>query len=116
MKGRTPTASEKEFMNDIANIGCIVCRNNGIENDSVSIHHMDGRVKTGCHYYVLPLCARHHQYADTKKPKRWYSLHGDGKAAFGQHHGTESELYMQCLEILSEEMLIDDAKKSELAL
>ena len=99
MKGRTPTRQEKEFMNRMASIGCIVCLNQGYSTPVVSVHHMDGRVKTGCHYHVLPLCGRHHQVPDSQKPPRWHSLHVN-KTEFERAYGTEMELYQQCLGII----------------
>ena len=99
MKGRAPTADEKEFMNKIARLGCIACRKMGFFNDYVSLHHIEGRIKPGCHYKVLPLCERHHQLADTNKPPLWHTLHHN-KRAFEREYGTEMELYHECLELI----------------
>lgn len=102
MKGRAPTSEEKEFMIKIASLGCIVCRNMGYETPHVSIHHIDGRVKKGCHFHVLPLCGNHHQVPDSQKPPRWFALHAN-RAEFEKEYGTERGLYLQCLEILNEQ-------------
>jgi hypothetical protein len=59
---RAVTPEEKLLWNRMASeIGCIACRIDGIYNSYVSIHHIDGRTKPGCHLNVLPLCAAHHQ-------------------------------------------------------
>ena len=101
MKGKTRSKSDIEFQGRIASIGCIVCRNNGIENDYVSIHHITGRSSKSAHRQVLPLCANHHQIADTQKPERWFALHAN-KAKFEKEYGSQNELYEQCIEILGE--------------
>jgi hypothetical protein len=61
MKGKTRTTSEKSLQNRIAQLGCIACLKDGVFNDQVSIHHIDGRTKPEAHTKVLPLCAGHHQ-------------------------------------------------------
>ena len=61
MKGKTRTLSEKALQNRIAQLGCIACLHDGVFNDQVSIHHIDGRTKPNAHTKVLPLCAGHHQ-------------------------------------------------------
>jgi len=97
MKTRTPTKDEKEFMDKMARVGCIACIKDGRYNDHVSLHHMDGRTKPGCHYHVIPLCGKHHQIMDTQHPPRWYSIHGN-KKQFEELYGTEEDLYQECLE------------------
>ena len=61
LTGRKPNEEERRLWNKLAEIGCIACRIDGIHNPLVSIHHIDGRTKEGCHRLVLPLCAGHHQ-------------------------------------------------------
>lgn len=101
MKGRAPTKDEKEFMNLMAEVGCIACRKEGNLNSNISIHHMDGRIKEGCHYKVLPLCGNHHQIPDTFSPPRWGTIHNN-KRIFEERYGTEIDLYHECIEIMKE--------------
>ena len=101
MKGASRSKADIEFQDRIASIGCIVCRNQGIENDMVSIHHIEGRTKKSAHRKVLPLCYQHHQGVDNSKPKRWFTLHGN-KAEFEREYGTQYELLDQCLGIINE--------------
>ena len=57
-----PTKAEKVYWDKLANVvGCVACRIDGITNNHVSIHHIDGRTKKGAHMNVIPLCAGHHQ-------------------------------------------------------
>lgn len=105
MKGRPPTKEEKLFMDEICQIGCIVCLNHGVYTPQVSPHHMEGKTKPGAHFKVIPLCGKHHQESDTQKPKRWIARHGgngDGKHQFEQAYSKEVDLYHQCLDLMKE--------------
>ena len=77
----------KAYWDKVAAIGCIACRQDGIFNDYVSIHHVDGRTKPGAHYRVLPLCGPHHQTGGEDAP----AIH-PFKKRFIQKYGTEAEL------------------------
>lgn len=80
MKGRTPTAAEKQWMNRVSTYGCYCCRRMGLMNDNILIHHVDGRTKPGAHFLVIPLCATHHEYnsADGLHANigRWRRIYG----------------------------------------
>ncbi len=102
MKGRTPSAAEKRHMAEVAELGCIVCRNTfGIYSEA-AIHHIDGKTKPGAHSRVLPLCARHHQvssdsgeYTTRHAPGR-----NAGKAMFEAAYGSEDDLLAQVNDLL----------------
>lgn len=100
MKGRTPTRYEKHMHDRMASeIGCIACRNDGIRNMHVSIHHIDGRTKPGAHMKVLPLCSGHHQ--DGTGAPGLIAVH-PWKRRFEEKYGTQLELLEECMEILAE--------------
>lgn len=61
MHGTKPTDEEKRLWDKLAARGCIACRIDGIFQPLVSIHHIGGRTRPGCHRNVIPLCAGHHQ-------------------------------------------------------
>ena len=91
----SPTKAERKYWDNLSEqVGCIVCRNLGLTNHYVSIHHIDGRTKKGAHKRCLPLCYPHHQGKEGIHPykRRWTNL-----------HGTEAELQDQCARILAEE-------------
>ena len=97
MKGRTPTKSERQWMNAICQIGCIVCRNEyGVFSPAVP-HHMDGKTKEGAHLKTIPLCGAHHQTGEGCISRHPY------KARFEAEYGTEEELLEQCRDIISDE-------------
>lgn len=82
MKGIARTQKEIEFHDRVAALGCISCRQEGIFNPWVSIHHAHGRTKPGCHMWVLPLCEPHHQNNGTaiaRHPykRRWEARYGN---------------------------------------
>lgn len=97
MKGRTPTKSEKHLHNQIAALGCIACRKDGIFTEMVSIHHIDGRTKPDAHKKVLPLCAGHHQ--DGTGAAGLIAVH-PWKARFETKYGTQSELLAYCMALV----------------
>lgn len=88
MKGRTPTAEERRWLDKITAYGCCVCRMFHIYSPA-SPHHIDGKTKPGAHLLTIPLCGPHHQIKSNEG--RWTSLHGDGRAAFARAYGSELE-------------------------
>lgn len=94
-KQRTVSAVERLLWGRLASLGCIACQKDGHYNSHVSIHHVDGRTKPGCHLLVLPLCAGHHQ-AGTGEDKSLIAVHPD-KARFEARYGTQRELLAECL-------------------
>ena len=97
-KQRAPTKAEKEYWNRLAGLGCIACMIDHMHQPEVSIHHVDGRMKPGCHMLVLPLCAGHHQ-AGTGNDKSLIAVHPD-KARFEARYGTQEELMARCAALL----------------
>jgi len=90
MKGRTPTAEEKRWMNAICKHGCIVCWNTKGIWSPASPHHIDGKTKPDTHFKTIPLCGPHHQI----KGEGWETRHYN-KTAFEKAYGTEYELLEQ---------------------
>lgn len=99
-KERTRTPAEVELHDRLAALGCIACMKDGRFNDYVSIHHVDGRTKPGCHLLVLPLCAPHHQRDDTD-PLRRIAVH-PWKARFEKRYGAQLDLVAECMKLLEE--------------
>ena len=92
-----PNKAEKKYWDRLASeVGCIICRNEyALYNSEVSIHHIKGRTKKGCHMNVLPLCFPHHQ--------GHRGLHNPafGKTVWVQIFGAEEELREQCYKLLN---------------
>jgi L-alanine-DL-glutamate epimerase-like enolase superfamily enzyme len=97
---RAVSAVEAAYWDRLAReIGCIACRVAGLAtSDYVSIHHIDGRTKPGCHMNVLPLCAGHHQQG-TGNDQSLVAVHPN-KARFEALYGTQEELRALCNEKL----------------
>jgi hypothetical protein len=100
MKGRAPTKAEKAFHDRMAEFGCIACFLDGVFNESVSIHHIDGRTKPNAHKKVLPLCAGHHQDG-TGNDKSMIAIH-PYKAAFELKYGNQYALLRTVMELIGE--------------
>jgi len=45
MKGRSPNKAESKHMDDVSQLGCIVCRNQGRLYVPCEIHHIEGKTK-----------------------------------------------------------------------
>lgn len=86
----SPTVEERGLWTLLAMYGCAACREDGIMNGYVSIHHFDGRTKPDCHKRVLPLCAGHHQKG-TGEDKRLIAVHPD-KRRFEARYGPQNEM------------------------
>lgn len=100
VKQLAKTEDDKAFWDRLAKeIGCIACLKDGNLNTHVSIHHIDGRTKPGCHSLVLPLCGPHHQQDDTDPAGR-VAIHPN-KARFERKYGTQEELLAECLGFLN---------------
>ncbi|NWA11960.1 Ref family recombination enhancement nuclease [Pseudomonas gingeri] len=104
MQGRSVTKGEKKWHDTVSDIcGCICCtldgrRRNYEEQAYVSIHHCDGRTKAHAHWYVLPLCAGHHQ-PGTGPIKTMKSVHGN-KSEFIAEYAREIQLLEVCTQLV----------------
>ena len=99
MKGRTPTAAEKRWMDAVAQVGCIACKSLGVYQPEISLHHIEGRTKEGAHFKTLPLCYPHHQGGDPRGP--FTSVH-PWKQRLEEMFGTQEELLAQCRTLVGE--------------
>ena len=100
MKGRNPSKEEKEYMDKVQQLGCIVCANRGLPNVPAEIHHTRGKTVKDAHLYVIPLCPAHHRYGGHTEPISRHPY----KKRFEDAYGTEAELLKQVREIISSEI------------
>ena len=106
LKGRTPTKNEKQHMDNVVQLGCIVCRNLGFHNTPAEIHHIKGKTKKakgdfkGSHFYVLPLCFGHHRMGSDKEPISRHPY----KKRFEEAYGTEEELLQQVNSLIANQL------------
>ena len=90
MKSHTPNREEKEWMDLITQIGCIVCLMQWDVQTPAEVHHIEGKTEPGSHLKTIPLCYAHHRAG--KDTPAWVSRH-PYKAKFEERYGTEEELY-----------------------
>lgn len=86
------TKAEKQHLNKIADLGCIVCRNSGYGKSPAEIHHIrngQGMSQRASNYEAIPLCHIHHRTGGYG-----VAFHA-GKKAFESKYGTERELLSQ---------------------
>jgi hypothetical protein len=86
--------AEREHLNKVAELGCIVCYNNGYPDSEAEIHHINARGMgmRSDNYSVIPLCPYHHRNGGYGE-----AVHA-GLVAFEKNYGTEAELLKQVRE------------------
>lgn len=89
MKSHPATKEERDWMNQIADIGCVVCLKFIGVVTPAEIHHINGKTKKGSHLETIPLCYMHHRGG--KDAPAFTSRHPH-KARFEDRYGTETEL------------------------
>ena len=90
MKGRNPTAKEREWMTRAREVGCIACIKSEriipfeVPPEYTAIHHIDGKTKPGAHLLTIPLCPDCHQTGKDARHKN--------KVWFEERNGSEESL------------------------
>lgn len=80
------TKEEKRWLNDLAEIGCILCAHLGTPGTPAEIHHPRSGVgmgKKAKHFDAIPLCPEHHRGST--------GVHGLGTKGFPTHYGISEE-------------------------
>jgi len=86
--------SEKEYLNAVAGLGCVVCRNLGYGPTPAAVHHIragQGMSQRAGNALVIPLCPQHHQHGGAG-----VAIHS-GQREFEKLYGTEIELLNQTI-------------------
>ena len=91
----------KEWMGDVASLGCVACRNAGYGETPAEVHHVRdgvGKGQRAADTDTIPLCPPHHRgTAHPIVP----SIHRD-KRRFEREFGTERELLAQTIRDVNE--------------
>ena len=94
------TVAEKDYLNRLAALGCIVCRNEGLYGVAAEIHHIrdgQGMGQRASHYDTLPLCPKHHRTGGYG-----VAFHA-GQKDWEAKYGTERDLMTQAQALLAKE-------------
>jgi len=85
------TQADKQWLDDVSSLGCVICRNLGWGPSPAEIHHVRsgaGMAQRAAHTRVLPLCPRHHRACYPTgfhaAPKSWQAEHGSEEALLDQ--------------------------------
>jgi hypothetical protein len=90
MKKKAATAAEKRHMDAVAAIGCIVCKNMGIDDTPACLHHIHGHAfGSRSNWRVAPICPYHHQDAPFG-----HCIH-NGTQTFEANYMTEAQMLEQ---------------------
>lgn len=83
---RTKTKKEKDHMDKVVRLGCIICRKEGNPLVAAELHHIrdDRYGKRASHLEVIPLCPRHHRIGKESfhYSSRNFSKNGDLSVIF----------------------------------
>jgi hypothetical protein len=94
------TKEEKQWLDDITGLGCIVCRNSGFGPSLAEVHHLRcgvGIAQRSKHLRSIPLCPEHHRnggygIAFHAGPKVWQESYGHELELLEQVVGEVDEL------------------------
>jgi len=92
------TKHEKEYMNRVADLGCVCCHQLGFPDTPAEIHHIrsgQGMSQKASNYDIIPLCPTHHRTGD------WGTAYHKGSKEFEKRYGTELELLEIVKEVLN---------------
>ena len=88
------TKREKAYLDRVASLGCVVCRNQGYGESQAQIHHIragQGMSQRASNYLVIPLCPSHHTDGG-----KGVAIHA-GQQAFEAIYGSELDLLAQTI-------------------
>ncbi|WP_066017938.1 Ref family recombination enhancement nuclease [Endozoicomonas atrinae] len=61
------TSEERDYLQAVAQLGCIACRKNGLPGTPAEVHHQrsgTGAGRRASHFDTMPLCPGHHRFYD----------------------------------------------------
>ena len=96
---RSKNKAEKLHLSRVAELRCIVCRNEGLGETPAEIHHCSsgtGMSVRADNFHVIPLCHIHHRTGG-----HGVAIHA-GRQSWENKFGTETELLVQVLYELGE--------------
>jgi len=104
----TPDKAERQWMEHITEIGCIVCYRIGYRGTPAAVHHITSGGRRKSHLDTIPLCdPGHHKASPTP---RKLSFHGN-KVKFEEAYGTQEELLEYTREVVKIEREIWEGKR-----
>lgn len=87
---KAATEAEKAYMNEVVELGCIVCMEHLNVWSPAEVHHTRdgmGASQRNSHYSILPLCPEHHRNGGPG-----VSFHKTGRYQWESTFGTEGAL------------------------
>lgn len=87
--------ADRDRLDQLFEIGCIVCRKNGNGWVAPEIHHLKGHPWSGMgkrasHQHTIPLCPAHHRYGGGNEVGYHQS-----PAEFQERYGSQADLLLQ---------------------
>ncbi|MDU5473997.1 MULTISPECIES: Ref family recombination enhancement nuclease [unclassified Pantoea] len=94
------TKAERQHLQRVADLGCIVCRQHFSVFSPAEVHHLRagcGAGQRASHYRTIPLCPPHHRTGGYG-----VAIHA-GQKMWEKNYGTEESLLAQAYELLKGE-------------
>ena len=91
MAKKQATKAEREYMNKVASLGCIIC------GSPAQVHHKTGAGMglRASHYDTIPLCHHHHNGAE--------GIHTIGKMTWEAKYGYQVDMIEETRKMIDEE-------------
>ena len=89
----------QKWFNQLQDIGCIVCYNEGKPRVPADIHQILKNSRRVDHLHTIPLCFHHHREGSNNG--RWVSRH-PWKKEFEKRYGDEWDLFKQVKQIIAD--------------
>ena len=99
------TKAEKQHMDRVASLGCIICKKQGNDLSPAELHHIRDVTITGIgqranNFQVIPLCVAHHRIGEE-------SFHYS-KKKFNAKWGSQKDLLVETLNLLIHDSLFQE--------
>jgi Recombination enhancement, RecA-dependent nuclease len=87
---KSPTKSEREWMDRARSVGCLACEKDGQPGTPAEIHHITDTGRRLGHLFTIPLCPWHHRDGGESAP----AVH-PFRRRFEQKYGAQIELLIE---------------------
>ena len=100
MSLENPDRWERQWMDAITRLGCIVCLSEGFGYTPAVVHHIIRYGRRQGHLFTIPLCVGHHNSGE--RSDRCVSRH-PWKRAFEDRYGSESFLLQKTRQLIEQQ-------------
>ena len=92
------TSAERDWIDAILQLGCIVCVREKLGDSSAEVHHMLSGGRRMGHMFTLPLCYLHHR---SGRDDDQVTSRDQSQRRFEARYGKEAALLIECQGLVS---------------